>query len=77
MTAIQLDILDDDPRRLAQAYRVAADAARVANNFPPSIRDERVRFYESAAERYDALAAQCAPVKADLRTTNCPGGHHE
>ena len=60
----QLDIFGYRARRLAEINRVAADAARVAYNFPPSIREERVRFYLAEADRYDALAAQCAPPMA-------------
>lgn len=57
----QLDIFGYRARRLAEINRVAADAARVAYNFPTSIRDERVRFYLAEAERYEALAAECTP----------------
>ncbi|MCG8275372.1 hypothetical protein [Stenotrophomonas sp. NLF4-10] len=60
----QLDIFDHDPRRLADANRIAADAARVALNFPPAVREERVRHYLAEAERYDALADQCTSAKA-------------
>jgi len=60
----QLDIFDHDPRRLADLNRIAADTARGALNFPPSVREERVRHYMAEAERYDALASQCTPPKA-------------
>lgn len=56
----QLDIFDSDPRRLARANREAADAARIANQFPRSVRDERVQFYLAEAARLDALADQCS-----------------
>ena len=56
----QLDIFDSDPRRLALANREAADAARIANQFPRSVRDERVQFYLAEAARLDALADQCS-----------------
>ncbi len=56
----QLDIFGYRARRLAEINRVAADAARVAYNFPPSIREERVQHYLAEAARYDALAEQSA-----------------
>lgn len=56
----QLDIFDSDPRRLASANREAADAARIANQFPRSVRDERVQLYLAEAARLDALADQCS-----------------
>lgn len=55
----QLDIFDSDPRRLARANRDAAEAARIANQFPRSVRDERVQYYLAEAARLDALADQC------------------
>ncbi len=51
----QLDIFDHDPRRLAADNRAAADAARAAYNFPPSVREERVAYYLAEAERYEAI----------------------
>jgi hypothetical protein len=54
-----MDISDHDPRRLAEINRAAADAARVAYNFPPSVREERVQYYLAEAARLDALADQC------------------
>ncbi|MBN8803197.1 MAG: hypothetical protein J0H05_16255 [Stenotrophomonas acidaminiphila] len=60
----QLDIFGYRARRLAEINRVAADAARVAYNFPPTVREERVRFYLAEAERYEAMAAKCTPSMA-------------
>ena len=54
----QLDIFGYRARRLAEINRVAADAARVAYNFPASVREERVQHYLAEAARYDALAEQ-------------------
>ena len=56
----QLDIFGYRARRLAEINRVAADAARVAYNFPPSVREERVKDYLAEAARYDALAERSA-----------------
>ncbi|WP_313248893.1 hypothetical protein [Stenotrophomonas acidaminiphila] len=56
----QLDIFGYRARRLAEINRVAADAARVAYNFPPSVREERVQHYLAEAVRYDALANQAS-----------------
>lgn len=52
----QLDVFGFEARRRAAANRQAADAARVAYNFPSSVREERVSFYMAEAERYEALA---------------------
>ena len=56
----QLDIFDNDSRRQAEANRVAADEARKAYNFPPTIRQERVNHYLAEAVKFDALADQCS-----------------
>jgi len=58
----QLDILDDDPARKADANRRAAESARQAMQFPPSIRAERVQFYEAEAARFERLSAMCRGV---------------
>ena len=47
-------------RWMAEKNREAADAARVAYNFPPSVREERVNYYPAEAARLDALADQCS-----------------
>ncbi|HID8537179.1 TPA: hypothetical protein ACXIMI_002309 [Stenotrophomonas maltophilia] len=60
----QLDIFDDDPARLAQANRDAADQAAKDMQFPPKIRQERVDHYTAEAERLEALAALCSPTQA-------------
>jgi len=54
-----MDIFRDDPRREADANRAAADEARKAFQFPPVIREERVRHYLVEAAKFDALADQC------------------
>jgi len=54
-----MDIFRDDPRREADANRAAADEARKAFQFPPVIREERVRHYLAEAAKFDALADQC------------------
>jgi len=54
-----MDIFRDDPRREADANRAAADEARKAFQFPPVIREERVRHYLAEAAKLDALADQC------------------
>jgi len=56
----QMDIFRDDPRREADANRAAADEARKAFQFPPVIREERVRHYLAEAAKFDALADQCS-----------------
>ena len=58
----QMDIFNHDPRRMAALNRVAADQARHAYNFPPTVRDDRVKHYEAEAERYEALAAMCGEM---------------
>lgn len=60
----QLDIFDDDPARLAQANRDAADQAAKDMQFPPKIRQERVDHYTAEAVRLEALAALCSPTRA-------------
>ncbi|KRG43188.1 hypothetical protein ARC78_07425 [Stenotrophomonas pictorum JCM 9942] len=54
----QLDIFDHSAHRMAAANRLAAEYAQLAYNFPPTVRDERVKHYISEAERYEAIAAQ-------------------
>lgn len=53
----QLDIFDHSPQRLAAANRAAAEAARLAYNFSPTVMDERIQYYTAEAERYEAIAA--------------------
>lgn len=54
----QLDAFGFKARWLADKNREAADAARVAYNFPPSIREERVQHYLDLAAHYEAIAEQ-------------------
>lgn len=54
----QLDIFDHSAQRMTAANRAAAEHAQFAHNFPPSVREERVKHYTSEAERYEAIAAQ-------------------
>lgn len=55
----QLDLLDDDPRRLAEANRVAAQTAAVNPYFSREEREERAAHYLAEAERLEQLAALC------------------
>ncbi len=54
----QLDIFGQRARWLADRNREAAEAARVAYNFPPSVREERVNHYLAEAAQWDAIADQ-------------------
>ncbi len=58
-TTDQGDAYGFKARWMAEKNREAADAARVAYNFPPSVREERVNYYLAEAARLDALADQC------------------
>lgn len=44
--------------RMVRSNHVAADAARVAYNFPKSVREERVTFYLEEAAGYEEIADQ-------------------
>lgn len=55
----QLDLLDDDPRRLAEANRVAAQTATVNPYFSPAEQREHAAHYLAEAERLERLAAMC------------------
>lgn len=55
----QLDLLDDDPRRLAEANRVAAQTAAVNPYFSRAEQQEHAAHYLAEAERLDQLAAMC------------------
>ncbi len=56
--ADQFDLPAARARWLAEKNREAADAARVAYQFPPSVREERVAHYLAEAERYEAIGAE-------------------
>ncbi|WP_296247582.1 hypothetical protein [uncultured Stenotrophomonas sp.] len=64
----QLDAFGFKARWLADKNREAADAARVAYNFPPSVREDRVNYYLAEAAQWDAIADQ-----AQHGETNCGG----
>ena len=55
---VQLDLLDHDPARLAEAARKAAEAAlhQPRGHFTPQ---EAHDHYMAQAHRYDELAAMC------------------
>jgi hypothetical protein len=57
-TTDQGDAYGFKARWMAEKNREAADAARVAYNFPPSVREERVNYYLAEADRWDAMADQ-------------------
>lgn len=63
--AEQLDIFGHRARWLADRNREAADAARVAYNFPPSVREERVNYYLAEAAQWDAIADQAQHGESD------------
>ena len=51
----QLDILRDDPKRLAQANRVAADTALRDVQFDEAERKRRHDYYMAEAERLEKV----------------------
>ena len=53
----QLDILKDDPVRMAKANRDAADHALHDKQFTESERQERAAYYTREAERWEFNAA--------------------
>lgn len=55
---VQLDVFGHEAARKADANRRAADSARVAYNFPASVREERVQHYLAEAEKWQAIANQ-------------------
>lgn len=50
-----LDIFDHSPQRMLAAWERQLETARVDPNFYGSIREERVKFYESEVERWRAI----------------------
>lgn len=53
MTA-QLDLYRDDPKRIAQAWRVAADTALHDVQFTDDERAKRAAYYLAEAERLES-----------------------
>ncbi|MFK3845774.1 hypothetical protein [Stenotrophomonas sp. NPDC078853] len=64
----QLDIFDDDPRRIAKreaiAWRAAADEALRQYQFSASVREERHKYYTAQAVRLEALANELQPQES-------------
>lgn len=54
----QLDLLRDDPARLAAAYREAAQSELINPHFPPDVRQVRHDHYAGIAARIEAEAAR-------------------
>jgi hypothetical protein len=54
MTA-QLDVFRDDPKRIAQAWRVAAETALHDVQFTDAERQKRHAYYLAEAERLDRV----------------------
>jgi len=50
----QLDVFDHCPAKLAAAYRAAAETSR--KQFPTD--DNRARYYEREAERYERMQSE-------------------
>ena len=53
----QLDIFDDDPGREARAWRIQAEEALRAFQFPDAVRLERHAYYLGVAEQLEARAS--------------------
>jgi hypothetical protein len=49
----QPDLYRDDPQRVIQAWRDAADTARVDPQFTPAERIKRAAYYTQQAERLE------------------------
>lgn len=52
----QLDVFRDDPKRIAQAWRVAADTALRDVQFTDDERASRAAYYLAEAERLERAA---------------------
>lgn len=49
------DIFDHSPQRMLQAARVAMEYAKIDPSFYGVVREDRISFYESEVERWEAL----------------------
>lgn len=69
----QLDIFDDDPWREARAWRIQAEEALRAFQFPDAVRLDRHAYYVARAEELEQRAGRPAPSTPTLSTVR-PGG---
>ncbi len=57
----QLDIFDDDPGREARAWRIQAEEALRAFQFPDAVRLDRHAYYLAKAEELERRAGVAPP----------------
>ncbi|HED4877792.1 TPA: hypothetical protein R4K21_003625 [Stenotrophomonas maltophilia] len=69
----QLDIFDDDPGREARVWRIQAEEALRAFQFPDAVRLERHAYYVRKAEELERRAGKPALTPPTLSTVR-PGG---
>lgn len=69
----QLDIFDHDPRvnakRLAKAWRAAADEALKQFQFSASVRQDRHDYYMGEAKKHEAVARKAKRAASRRATT--------